>query len=1360
VLKDHLAFETKGRVLVSTEAGSIEYSDGSESEQYLKTVLENASDLSSHSPELERAVQDWASEYHLTGMRANLLRGFDFDGCDTVLELGCGCGAISRYLGERGLAVDAVEGSCERAELAALRCRDLDNVTVHCANFNNLELPDETYDLICLVGVAEYAARFMDAKDPGVPPVVRLLKKLAKALRPGGVVLVAIENRTGMKYVLGAHEDHYAKRFVGINEYFGVWDINTYSLPEWQEIFRASGVEASRVYLPFPDYKLPKVVLSQHFVSGNPHAFCNLEGLESRDYVEAFRPFIRESMFWQAAAGSDTLDRYANSFLLVLDMKGTGIPDGFKFDFAHCPSFSRRRECCLVTVKPGNEDVIRRRKLVEDEFSAPGLKQRVIQEPYRRGTLLSVMWSRALEIDPGSDRFGELVRQYLAYLAERDELSIDLTASNIIVDEEGELHAFDEEWISAAPVTPEFLLFRALLILVVGAGISIRPYAFRHGLETVRDFIEHTGDRAGVDLRGNMDAFVEREEAFQDAIAIDRRGNRTLELLKQSVRDDPRHAAPIRMRLYWRQAREPYAEERSRHVLVENVDDRREVTMALPPAAGRCARFRFNPLETVRLDGVGFLRIYGIHVAAVDPGSGERTTLWSLTDADQIAEYTDMEGIRYESSGLGSVFMVTDDDPSLEFRFVPRFKPDDKARLEFRVSLTAARSPDYLMAWGRYLSTCERFERRMAEVDKLEAAHRRTSGELAAIKSSDFWRVFEKYRSTRARIDVLGRKLAQWRALSANLGWRRVLDRARLRGLRRIRSALGGKPAIEGPPTAYEIWRDVHMSRDDAPAPSDGPGISVVMPVYDAPGEVLSRAVESVRRQTYGNWELCIADDASTSTGTLEVLRALEGDNRIRVVTLPENRNISAATNAAAALATGEYLAFMDNDDELDENALKEVARVLIDTAADCLYTDEDFIKTDGHLDSPHFKPDYNPDLLLSHNYITHLLVVRRSLFNEVGELRSAYDGAQDYDLVLRLVERANRVEHLSRPLYHWRMSEKSTSLNPTVKPGGNANARSALEDALRRRGIDGSVADTRLPYYFRVKRRIAGTPRVSIIVPFRDKPELLRRCLTTILQRTTWDDFELLGISNDSFLPQTYDEMENLRRLDRRIRFVELNEDFNFSRLVNHGVENAGGDHVLLLNNDIEVINPDWIQGLLEHSQRREIAAVGGKLYYPDNTIQHAGIAIGLGGYAGHPHQRFRADAPGYFNRLNVIHNVTAVTGAMMMVEKRVYEEIGRFDEDSFGVAYNDVDFCLRAVERGYLNVFTPYVEAWHRESASRGYEDTPDKESRFTIEKENLLRRHGEAIRRGDPYYNRNFDQRRDDFRFAVDPLFTAKV
>jgi len=1344
-------FERRGAVQFHRGAAAFAYSDGTAVERHLKAVLDSASDLSSYSIELEAGIQDWASEYHLSSVRANLLRGFDPVPGTRALELGCGCGAITRYLGEQGLTVDAVEGSAVRADLAARRCRGLDTVNVYCANFNDLALPEGAYGLICLVGVAEYAARF--SGDTGdTPPVVALLERLRPALARDGVMLVAIENRTGMKYLLGAHEDHYAKRYVGINDYFGVQDINTWTLPEWEAVFRRLGITRKRVYLPFPDYKLPTVLLSRDFALASPQAFCNLEGVESRDYVDIFKPETSESLLWQGAAAAGALDRLANSFLFVLAAGEADVPGGYRLDFAHLPGFGRRREYCLRAVKPEGADVVRRARVTAVDQSDAGLTQRVIDEPYRQGTLLSVMLSRALEIDPGSERYAALVREYVDFVAARAAPSIDLTPANIVVDADGAFQAFDEEWITAEPVSTAFLLFRSLLVLVTSAGRSLRPYAVQHGLWTVRDFVVHTGELAGVGLAQTLDELIDREEDFQRRIAVRRDGNPTRELLARSVREDPRHVAPVKLRLYWRPRGGAYSEASSRAVLVANSDDRQSVEFSLPPDAGEAAWIRFNPGEAMRDDGTGFMRIERMSIDAVSLETGERDPVWKRDGADDIAARGTLSGIRFESTGLGRLFIITGDDPAIEQRFIPRRPLEAHEYPAVTIELSLPRSVEYLLARDRYAAAVERLEAEAADIDKLRARSRAMEDELAAIKGSRGWRLILRCRGVQARFDRAAAKARLWRALYHNLGARGAGARAAARAAGHLRRLTGREPAVAGPPTRYELWRDLHLPRGGGDV--DGPLISVVMPVHNVGAAVLGKAVDSVRRQTYRNWELCIADDASTRDETVAALRDIAGD-RIRVTTLAENRNISAATNAAVDLSRGEYLAFLDNDDELSRDALALVAAAIRETGADMLYTDEDFIRPDDHLDHPHFKPDYNPDLLLSHNYITHLLVMTRKLFEAAGRLRPACDGAQDYDLVLRAAEQARRIEHLARPLYHWRMSETSTSLNPTVKPGGHDNARRALEDALRRRGIDGRVEALRLPHYFRVRRRLAGAPAVTIVIPFRDKPGLLRQVITSILERSSYADFRILGISNDSRRSATFDEMHRLAGLDERIAFQELNRDFNFSALVNHGAAQAADGHVLLLNNDMEIITSDWIEGLLEHSQRPEVAAVGGKLYYPDNTIQHAGIAIGLGGYAGHLHQGLRADSPGYFNRLGVTQNVSAVTGAMMMVEKRKYAELGGFDESRFSIAYNDVDFCLRARQAGYLNVFTPFVEAYHHESASRGYEDTAQKSERFAQEKAKLLERHGAAIEKGDPYYNPNFDRGRDDFSLPAGPL-----
>lgn len=528
------------------------------------------------------------------------------------------------------------------------------------------------------------------------------------------------------------------------------------------------------------------------------------------------------------------------------------------------------------------------------------------------------------------------------------------------------------------------------------------------------------------------------------------------------------------------------------------------------------------------------------------------------------------------------------------------------------------------------------------------------------------------------------------------------------------------------------------------------PLISIVMPVYNVDPKWLKKAVNSIQMQWYKNWEVCIVDDASTHTATLAYLHTID-DPRIRIEYAAQNRNISAATNRAVEMSRGEYIALMDNDDELTPDALYEVVKCLNDTGADFIYSDEDYLTPSGRGIPPLFKPDYSPDLLLSHNYITHLSVIRKSLFNSVGGLRSTFDGAQDYDLFLRICEATDQIEHIPKVLYHWRMIASSSSVDAHAKPEALSRGKKALEDALKRRGINGEVLDGNMPHFFRVKRAILGTPLVSIVIPFKDQPAVLKTCIESILDKSTYTHFEIIGVSNNSVEPETFALMQALENRDNRIRFVQFNHPFNFSKINNFAVKShCHGEHILLLNNDTSVITPDWLEAMLEHSQRPEVACVGAKLYYPDESIQHAGVIIGIGGVAGHSHKYYGRTQESFINRTNIIQNLSAVTGACLMVKRSIYSTLGGLNETELSIAFNDVDFCLRAREKGYLNVFTPYAELFHYESKSRGQEDTPEKVERFNKEVAYMLARHAAILEKGDPYYNQNLTLEHEDFSY----------
>ena len=530
------------------------------------------------------------------------------------------------------------------------------------------------------------------------------------------------------------------------------------------------------------------------------------------------------------------------------------------------------------------------------------------------------------------------------------------------------------------------------------------------------------------------------------------------------------------------------------------------------------------------------------------------------------------------------------------------------------------------------------------------------------------------------------------------------------------------------------------------------PRISLVVPVFNPPIHHLKSCLDSALAQSYPNWQLCIADDASTDRAVAELLqRYSEMDDRIQWFQRSENGHICAASNSALSLADGDYVALLDHDDCLFEHALLEVAGAIqANPDAELLYSDEDFIDEEGNRFAPHYKPDWNPALVLSHNYVTHLAVYRRSLLEAAGGFRegAGVEGAQDYDLLLRCSVRVRpeNIVHIPKVLYHWRAHEGSTALGSDQKSYTSSAGQKALQDYLDAAGIAGRAEATDDDNLYRVAYPLEGEPLVSLLIPTRDMLEVVGPCVESILAHSTYRNFEILILDNQSAEPETLEWFRAIQQRDARVRVLPYDQPFNYSAINNFGVAHARGEILGLINNDVEVITPGWIEELASLALQPENGCVGALLYYPDDTVQHAGVILGLGGYAAHSHRGSPRGSQGYFNRLKVRQNLSAVTGACLFVRKSVYEQVNGLDE-AYVVAYNDVDFCLRVQAAGYLNVFTPFAELYHHESKSRGQEDTPEKIARFDEEKVRLAERWGGLLQR-DPFYNPNLTHSREDF------------
>jgi len=535
--------------------------------------------------------------------------------------------------------------------------------------------------------------------------------------------------------------------------------------------------------------------------------------------------------------------------------------------------------------------------------------------------------------------------------------------------------------------------------------------------------------------------------------------------------------------------------------------------------------------------------------------------------------------------------------------------------------------------------------------------------------------------------------------------------------------------------------------------------ISIVMPVYNPSVELLNSAIQSVRSQLYPYWELCIADDYSTNPGVKDALeKHANEDERIKVVFREKNGHISEASNSALELATGDFVALLDHDDMLSEHALYWVVKEINDHPdAKIIYSDEDKIELNDIRHQPYFKCDWNFDLFLSRNLFNHLCVYKTDLVKSVGGFRKGIEGAQDYDLALRCLDQIDfsQIYHIPRILYHWRVLEGSTALDTDEKPYAMLAGERAINEYLSRNKIAAKAKLTsgEWGYWYRVSYEIPEPfPLVSLIIPTKNGVELLRKCINSIIGKTLYSNYEIIIIDNSSDEQETLEYLESVHTTPN-ITVIRDDGPFNFSALNNKAVKNTTGNIIGLINDDVEVISPEWLGEMVSLVTRPEVGIVGARLWYPDDTLQHGGIILGIGGVAGHSHKKLPKGHPGYYGRAELLQSYSAVTAACLLVRKEVYMEVGGMDEQDLSIAFNDVDFCLRVRDKGYRVLWTPYAELYHYESASRGYEDTQEKQMRFRGEIECIQKRWGHILK-NDPAYNPNLTLEKEDFSYAFPP------
>lgn len=543
--------------------------------------------------------------------------------------------------------------------------------------------------------------------------------------------------------------------------------------------------------------------------------------------------------------------------------------------------------------------------------------------------------------------------------------------------------------------------------------------------------------------------------------------------------------------------------------------------------------------------------------------------------------------------------------------------------------------------------------------------------------------------------------------------------------------------------TAHRVTpQEVSAMRAESRTYKHAPLVSIITPVFDTPVPWLEAAIESVLAQAYENWELILVDDASTDADTVAALPVLAArDPRIFLERLEKSGGISAASNKGLAVASGDWIGLLDHDDLLEPDALFQNVKLLqAHPDADLIHSDEDKLTENG-FDAPLFKPDWSPDFFLSYNYICHFTTLRRTVVDAVGGFRSEFDGAQDYDLFLRVTERTQRIHHIPRILYHWRRSASSTSDNIRRKPKALEAGKRAIEEHLQRRGEAGHVAVDWRTHAYWVKRDVRRARRVCIIIPARDGIPLLSRCIESLVKKTGYADYEIVIVNNDSHSDEARDYFSQTKH-----RVLNFEGPFNFSAINNFAVERTECPWLLFLNNDVEIIDSEWLSAMVEHVQRPEVGAVGARLLYPDDTIQHAGVVLGVGGIAQHAFRGFPAEDPGVNRQLQVTRNYSSVTGACLMTRREVFNEVGGFDEERLPVTFNDVDLCLKLHRAGYLIVYTPFAKLYHHESATR-------RRSVEALETDVMRERWPDFLER-DPFYNPNLSRDRADFSLGKLP------
>jgi len=1438
-------------VWVRSDYQGIAYSDGDVTENKLAAIIRDAGDVSVLSEELPQHCTDWATLYHLSSIRGNILRPFEHLLKGKVLEIGAGCGAISRFLGECGAQLLSLEGSPRRASIAASRTRGLSNVTVLAERFDDFKT-DEQFDAITLIGVLEYASMFSSDADPAYA----MLKRIRGMLKPDGHLFIAIENQLGLKYFAGAPEDHVSVPMYGIEGRYAAGQPKTFGRKELARLIERAGFKSSTFLSPSPDYKLPNSIITEAGFTSDDFDAAALawQNVKKDPQLPELTHFNLEKA-WPVVIDNDLGMELANSFLVAASCAGTAaVPET---TLAYHYSTGRKAAYCkesLFVQSDQGIEVQYRRLGNETPAEQNGTFKYILPatDAYAKGKVLSLDFLEiATTVDWTVNSFSPFIASYLKQLKillAKEGLDrslekvtdllpgryIDAVPQNIVIADQGHPSLIDVEWEMSSGVELGHLLMRALLLLLASAN----PLSSSASTLSRQDFIIQLLESANLHITTeDLDRYIVKEASFQEKVT----GRSITNFLdwspeKKIFTHGSTQLNQPRATLYYSDALDTFSEQKT--ISQEVKSGAQTIIFPLNKIASDSTVVRFDPVNTRQSFSISKMKIVRdsqtiwqwqgeneTHAGVIKFKYADKSALYlSITSDPYIILPVDLnilnnleqltleieltllldEQIAQEITTLNetaskevAASLIKPLNQQLEAANANRVKLQQSTqeqieqlnqqlersnqkneKLENLQKLTRSLE-DRLEKKSQHIQSLER-ELTLQQVQKDTHIHN-LNLQIIAMQSSSSWKltapwrksilVIRRLRQTLRLLPSIIRRgggihhtakkaLAVWK-LQGTAG---VI--ARLRWLNSSTDlAFVGLETREVPDRHdYARWVKYYDTIDDTGRWhvseeirkwAHKPLISIVMPVYNPPIDLLREAVDSVKAQLYPNWQLCLADDASTQPEILEYLKSLtKDDNRIKVVFRPENGHISRASNSALEVATGQYVALMDNDDLLAEHALYWVARTIIENPdAGLVYSDEDKIDADGKRSSPYFKSDWNEFLFRSQNMICHLGVYRRDLIEQVGRFRIGFEGAQDYDLALRCSEQLaeNQIVHIPRVLYHWRIHAGSTAMAGDEKPYAALAGIKALDEHLQRKGNIGKTELLPRGMYRTHYALPDQPPLVSLIIPTRNAYALVKQCIDSIKELSTYRNFEIILIDNDSDDPES---LAYFSELGNEPNITVLRDDgpFNYSALNNRAVRVARGELIGLINNDIEVITPGWLEEMVAIALQPGVGAVGARLWYSDDRLQHGGVLVGLGGVAGHSHKYLPKGDLGYFCRAALVQEFSAVTAACLIIRKSIFDEVGGLDEVNLKIAFNDVDFCLRVQEAGYKNVWTPFAELYHHESATRGLEDTPQKQERF-MKEVNYMKSRWPDIQ-NDRAYSPNLTLDYEDFSLAWPP------